>query len=68
MLIWKRNLWVLWIGVFFTSASFSMVIPFLPIFLLQIGVHEHTEVWSGLLFSAAFSPERLLPRSGESGR
>jgi MFS transporter, DHA1 family, multidrug resistance protein len=54
MLVWKRNLWVLWIGVFFTSASFSMVIPFLPIFLLQIGVHEHTELWSGLLFSAAF--------------
>lgn len=54
MLIWKRNLWVLWIGVFFVSASFSMVIPFLPIFLLQIGVHDHTEVWSGLLFSAAF--------------
>lgn len=54
MLIWKRNLWVLWIGVFFVSASFSMVIPFLPIFLLQIGVHDHTEVWAGLLFSAAF--------------
>ncbi|WML55954.1 MFS transporter [Neobacillus sp. PS2-9] len=51
---WKRNLWVLWIGVFFTAASFSMVIPFLPIFLLQIGVHEHTEMWSGLLFSSAF--------------
>lgn len=52
--LWKRNLWVLWIGVFFTSASFSMVIPFLPIFLLEIGVHDHTELWSGLLFSAAF--------------
>jgi MFS transporter, DHA1 family, multidrug resistance protein len=52
--VWKRNLWVLWIGVFFTSASFSMVIPFLPIFLLQIGVHKHTEIWSGVLFSAAF--------------
>jgi DHA1 family multidrug resistance protein-like MFS transporter len=51
---WKRNLWVLWIGVFFTAASFSMVIPFLPIFLLQIGVHEHTELWSGLIFGAAF--------------
>ncbi|MFJ7725287.1 MFS transporter [Neobacillus sp. NPDC097160] len=51
---WKRNLGVLWIGVFFTSASFSMVIPFLPIFLPQIGVHEHIEIWSGLLFSAAF--------------
>lgn len=54
MLVWKRNLWVLWVGVFFTSASFSMVIPFLPIFLLQIGVHDHTEFWSGLLFSSAF--------------
>lgn len=54
MIGWKRNLWVLWIGVFFTAASFSMVIPFLPLFLLQLGVHEHTEMWSGLLFSAAF--------------
>ncbi|MBS4211231.1 MULTISPECIES: MFS transporter [Neobacillus] len=54
VLMWKRNLWVLWIGVFFTSASFSMVIPFLPIFLLQLGVHDHTEMWSGVLFSAAF--------------
>ncbi|WML43875.1 MFS transporter [Neobacillus sp. PS3-40] len=54
MVTWKRNLWVLWIGCFFTAASFSMVIPFLPLFLLQIGVHEHTEMWSGLLFSAAF--------------
>lgn len=51
---WKRNLWILWIGVFFTAASFSMVIPFLPIFLLQIGVHQHTEIWSGLIFSSAF--------------
>jgi MFS transporter, DHA1 family, multidrug resistance protein len=51
---WKINLWVLWIGVFFTAASFSMVIPFLPIFLLQIGVHENTEMWSGLIFSSAF--------------
>jgi MFS transporter, DHA1 family, multidrug resistance protein len=54
MVTWKRNLWVLWIGCFFTAASFSMVIPFLPLFLLKIGVHEHTEMWSGLLFSAAF--------------
>jgi MFS transporter, DHA1 family, multidrug resistance protein len=54
MEIWKRNLLVLWIGVFFTSASFNMVIPFLPIFLLELNVHENTEVWSGVLFSAAF--------------
>ncbi|PKR85158.1 MFS transporter [Heyndrickxia camelliae] len=54
MTYWKRNLWILWVGAFFTSASYSMVIPFLPLFLLQIGVQEHTEVWSGILFSAAF--------------
>ena len=54
MEIWKRNLLVLWIGVFFTSASFNMVIPFLPIFLLELDVHENTEIWSGVLFSAAF--------------
>lgn len=51
---WQRNLLVLWIGSLITSASYSMVIPFLPLFLLQIGVHSHVEVWSGLLFSAAF--------------
>ena len=54
MLMWKRNLLILWIGCFFTSASFSMVVPFLPIFLLHIGVRQNTEMWSGLLFSAAF--------------
>ena len=54
MATWKRNLLVLWVGVFFTAASFHMVIPFLPIFLLELHVHEHTEIWSGLLFSAAF--------------
>jgi DHA1 family multidrug resistance protein-like MFS transporter len=51
---WKRNLIVLWIGAFFTAASYSMVIPFLPLFLLELGVHTHTEMWSGLLFSSAF--------------
>ncbi|WP_338043639.1 MFS transporter [Paenibacillus hamazuiensis] len=51
---WKRNLWLLWVGCFVTSASFSMVIPFLPLFLLHIGVQENIEMWSGLLFSSAF--------------
>lgn len=54
MEIWKKNLWVLWLGSFIVSSSFSMVIPFLPIFLIQIGVTENVEMWSGLLFSSAF--------------
>ena len=31
-----------------------MVVPFLPLFLLQIGVHQHVATWSGLLYSASF--------------
>jgi DHA1 family multidrug resistance protein-like MFS transporter len=52
--IWKRNLWLLWIGCFITAASFSMVIPFLPLFLIHIGVTQNLEIWSGLIFSSAF--------------
>lgn len=57
---WRRNLWLLWFGAFITSASYSMVIPFLPLFLLQIGVHQHTELWSGMLFSASFLAGALV--------
>ncbi|MDF2960056.1 MAG: major facilitator superfamily 1 [Paenibacillus sp.] len=31
-----------------------MVVPFLPLFLIHIGVNENLEMWSGLLFSSAF--------------
>ena len=54
MEIWKRNLLILWIGSLITASSFSMVIPFLPLFLSQIGVHQHVALWSGCLYSAAF--------------
>lgn len=51
---WQRNLLILWFGSLIVSASYSMVIPFLPLFLLQIGVHHYVETWSGLLYSVAF--------------
>ncbi|MCM3040553.1 MFS transporter [Paenibacillus motobuensis] len=51
---WKKNLWVLWVGSFIVSSSFSMVIPFLPLFLIDLGVSKHIELWSGVLFSSAF--------------
>lgn len=62
---WKKNLWILWFGSFIVSSSFSMVIPFLPLFLIELGVTKHTEMWSGLLFSSAFLPARSPRRSGE---
>lgn len=51
---WKKNLIILWLGCLIVSSSFSMVVPFLPIFLLQLGVHHHLEIWSGILYSSAF--------------
>jgi DHA1 family multidrug resistance protein-like MFS transporter len=58
---WRRNLVLLWIGALLTSASYSMVIPFLPLFLVDdLCVHAWVNVWSGLLFSAAFVTGALI--------
>lgn len=57
---WKKNLIVLWVGAFITAASFSLISPFLPVFLAQMDVGDNLEFWSGLLFSASFFASCLL--------
>lgn len=57
---WKKNLWILWFGALVTSMSFSMVIPFLPLFLVNIGVHAHKEFWSGAIYSVSFLAGALV--------
>lgn len=54
MVGWRRNLWLLILGTFLVSSSYSMVVPFLPLFLLQLGTRRGVEVWSGLLFSVSY--------------
>jgi MFS family permease len=51
---WKRNLTVAWL--FFTGAAFSLVMPFLPLYVEQLGVTGHSalNMWSGLVFSITF--------------
>src|SRR5476651_146122 len=53
---WKRNLFVAWIGCFLTGAAFSLVMPFLPLYIETLGVtgHESLNMWSGLVFSITF--------------
>lgn len=53
---WKVNLVVLWIGVFFACASYTMVVPFLPVYLLHdLNVGEdQVNFWSGLVYSVTF--------------
>ncbi|MBM7588858.1 MFS transporter [Brevibacillus fulvus] len=58
---WKRNLFVLWIGVFFCSTAYSISIPFLPIFLhSSLGVQDHLELWSGISFGITFLSSALI--------
>lgn len=52
---WRRNLWALWFSVILSSSSYTMVIPFLPLYLLDIGVSsKDVHMWSGLVFSVTF--------------
>lgn len=53
---WKRNLFVTWLGCFLTGAAFSLVMPFLPLYIENLGVqgHQALNMWSGLVFSITF--------------
>ncbi len=58
---WKRNLYVLWLGVFFCSTAYSMVIPFMSLFIAHdLGVTEHLTLWSGIAFGITFLAGALI--------
>lgn len=60
-LSWKRNLYVLWTGIFFCSMAYSMSVPFLPLFLNRdLGVENHLETWSGFAFGITFLASALI--------
>ncbi|MEH6942814.1 MFS transporter [Bacillus sp. JJ722] len=56
MITWKRNLYICWLGSFFTVAGMNLVIPFLPLFINQLGLHGHQEIeiWSSIAFCSTF--------------
>lgn len=53
---WKVNLVSVWFGCFFTGLAISQILPFLPLYVAQLGVtsHEALSMWSGLTFSITF--------------
>ncbi|WP_353049052.1 multidrug efflux MFS transporter [Exiguobacterium sp. s26] len=54
--LWKKNLIIVWIGSFLTAASMSLVLPFLPLFIEELGVTDSDQVvtWSAVAFGATF--------------
>ena len=53
---WKRNLWVCVFGSFTTIVAMTLLLPFLPIYVEELGVHDHAAIvqWSGAAYGAAF--------------
>lgn len=53
---WRRNLFVCVFGSFTTMLSLSMLLPFLPLYVQQLGVSSPSEIvqWSGVAFGATF--------------
>jgi len=51
---WKRNLYVIWAAELVAIAGFSVVMPFLPYYVQELGITElhQVELWSGALLAA----------------
>lgn len=53
---WRRTLWILWAAQFSVTSGMSLVIPFLPLYVAKLGVHDvgSQELWSSWIFAANF--------------
>ena len=51
---WQRNLYVIWVAELVAIAGFTVVIPFLPYYVQELGVTdpEQVAIWSGLVFTS----------------
>jgi MFS family permease len=53
---WQRNLWVCVFGSFTTIVAMTLLLPFLPLYVEQLGVRDHAAIvqWSGVAYGAIF--------------
>lgn len=59
---WKVVLAILTCNILFMSASYTMLVPFLPMYLTrELGVDESSvNLWSGIVFSASFLVSAIM--------
>jgi MFS transporter, DHA1 family, multidrug resistance protein len=64
--LWRRNLWLIWVALFISNMGFSLVMPFLPLYVQTMGIAGHSvELWTGVIFSATYvSAAVVLPYWG----
>lgn len=52
---WRRNLYVLWVGLFLNHMAYTLSVPFFPLFLHnELGIGKGVEAWSGVSISISF--------------
>src|SRR5688572_20662006 len=52
---WRRNLYVVMLAVFVSFTGFTFVMPFLPLYIKQLGVGDEGDaaLWAGLIFGVS---------------
>ena len=53
---WQKNLIVLWFGTFMAGIGFSLVMPFMSLYIDSLGSYTNQQLnfWSGITFSSTF--------------
>lgn len=53
---WQQNLYVLWFGCFMAGMGFSLVLPFMSLYIDTLGNFSHLQLnfWSGLTYAATY--------------
>ena len=59
---WQKNMYALWVGNFVTGAGASMSLPFLPLFISEMGHYPKWELtlYAGLAFSMTFLSQAIV--------
>ena len=67
---WRRTLYVMWLAEFVAVSGISMVMPFLPLYVQELGVTDPGKrSWAGILVAANFASATALgPLWGLAGR
>ncbi|NML31734.1 MFS transporter [Paraburkholderia antibiotica] len=59
---WQRNLAVCFFGSFINIVAMTLLLPFLPLYVEQLGVQGHAAIvqWSGIAYGATFLSAALV--------
>lgn len=59
---WEQNLFVLWFGTFMAGIGFSLVMPFMSLYIDTLGSYTTSQLnfWSGITFSSTFLVTTLI--------